>query len=268
MVTGADRTRTWRRPREWGRAAGSWTWSALLLLVLLGIWQAVVRVRDVPAWLVPAPTTIGQTLLDDRTLLLTNARVTLFEVLLGFVLAMAVGIIAGILIATVPMVARAIYPIIITSQTVPIPAIAPLMLIWFGYGLFPKVLVTALIGFFPIVVNTVEGIRSTDPDTLDLFRTLRAGPLARLWYAQLPTALPAIFSGARISMTACVIGAVFAELTGSSEGLGYLLNRAGAQFLTARVFAVIVVLSMMGIVLFGLIAVLEYLLLPWRRGHR
>jgi ABC-type nitrate/sulfonate/bicarbonate transport system permease component len=239
----------------------------VLIGVVLAAWELVVRVRDIEAWLLPSPSLIARTLVDERQLLLDNAWVTLSEVLLGFGLAVVVGVFLGILIANVPVVSRALYPLVITSQTIPLPAIAPLLLIWFGYGLLPKVLVTALIGFFPIVVTTVDGLRSTDRDTMDLFRTLRAGPWARLRHAQLPSALPAIFSGARVAMTACVIGAVFAELTGSSAGLGYLLNRAGGQFLTARVFAIIVVLSVMGMSLFALLTLLERWLVPWRHDR-
>lgn len=253
-----------------GRArvdAGGILWPAALLAVALLVWEVTVRLRDVPTWLLPPPSLIGRTLVTDRALLLANARVTLLEILAGFGVAVVVGVTLGVLIATVRPVARAVYPIVITSQVIPLPAIAPLVLIWFGYGLLPKVLVTALIGFFPIVVSTVDGIRATDRDTLDLFRTLRASGWARLRHAQLPAALPAIFSGARIAMTACVIGAVFAELTGSSEGLGYLLNRSTGQFLTARVFAIIATLAVMGIALFGLLVLIERVALPWRRAR-
>lgn len=267
---GQDRTtleRPPRRDRPFDRllSLSGLLWPAALITSVLVVWEVTVRLRNVPRWLLPPPSAIGRALVDDRSLLLRNAGVTLNEILLGFGLAVVVGVTLGVLIANVGPVARAVYPIVITSQTIPIPAIAPLLLIWFGYGLFPKVLVTALIGFFPIVVSTVDGIRSTDRDTLDLFRTLRASVWSRLRHAQLPSAMPAIFSGARIAMTACVIGAVFAELTGSSEGLGYLLNRSGAQFLTARVFAIIVVLSLLGISLFSLLALLERIALPWRR---
>ena len=248
--------------------ARTWVWPALLIAALLAVWQVTVTLRHVPAWLLPSPLAIGRTMIDDRALLFTNARATLAEVLLGFTVALVVGVLLGIAIASVPVIARAVYPLVITSQVIPIPAIAPLMLIWFGYGIMPKVIVTALIGFFPIVVSTVDGIRSTDPEMLDLLRTLRAGAWSRLRYAQLPNALPAIFSGSRIAMTACVTGAVFAELTGSSCGLGYLLHRAGGQFLTARVFAIIVVLALMGVILFVVLALLERLLLPWRRAGR
>ncbi len=131
--------------------------------------------------------------------------------------------------------------------------------------MFPKILVTALIGFFPIVVNTVDGLRASDRDILALLRTLGANRWTRFRLAKVPSALPFVFSGARIAVAVCVIGAVFAELVGSSAGLGYLLTRSAAQFLTARVFASIVLLALLGMGLFGLVALAERLLLPWRR---
>jgi ABC-type nitrate/sulfonate/bicarbonate transport system permease component len=219
----------------------------------------------VPEWLLPPPSAIVRSLVDDRDLLLRHTWATLEEVILGFALALAAGILLSIAITSSHIVERALYPIVIASQTIPIPAIAPLMLIWFGYGLFPKVLITALIGFFPIAVNAVDGLRSLDPALNDLFRLLQANWWQRLRLALLPAALPAIFSGAKVAVAVCVIGAVFGELFGASEGLGYLLSRSTAQFLTARVFACIVLLSLMGVALFGLVAVMERLFLPWRR---
>jgi ABC-type nitrate/sulfonate/bicarbonate transport system permease component len=155
--------------------------------------------------------------------------------------------------------------LVVASQTIPIPAIAPLLLIWFGYGLLPKVLVTALIAFFPIAVNTVDGLRATDRDLLDLLRSLGAGRWGRFRLAKLPSALPFVFSGARVAVSVAVIGAVFGEFVGSSAGLGYLINRSRAQFLTDRVFACLVLLALMGIGLFALVALAERVLLPWRR---
>lgn len=247
---------------EWTQ---QWIWSVVLIAVVLAIWEVAVRIREVPAWLLPPPSAIGNSVIDDRDLLLHHAGATLQEVLLGFVLALSVGLLLAIAIVGSRIVERALYPIVIASQTVPIPAIAPLMLIWFGYGLFPKVLITALIGFFPIVVSTVDGLRSLDPALNELFRTLNATWWQRLRLAMLPAALPAIFSGARIAVAVCVIGAVFGELFGASEGLGYLLQRSSAQFLTARVFACIMVLSLMGVTLFGIVTIAERVFLPWRR---
>ncbi len=185
--------------------------------------------------------------------------------LLGFGLALIAGVLFAIAIDSSPALDRSLYPLLVASQTVPVPALAPLLLIWFGYGLLPKVLVTALIAFFPIVVNLVEGLRSTDPEVIAMLRTFGAGRWARFRLARLPSALPFLFAGARIGVAVAVIGAVFGELVGARAGLGYLLTRAMAQFQTERVVAAIFLLSLMGVGLFAIVAVSERLLLPWRR---
>jgi ABC-type nitrate/sulfonate/bicarbonate transport system permease component len=240
---------------------------APLLLVALGllIWELWVRLAETPAWLLPPPSAIARTLVDDRALLARHARVTLIEVVLGFALALVAGALLAVAIDASRTLERAVYPLVVASQTVPIPALAPLLLVWFGYGLLPKVLVAALVAFFPIVVNTVDGLRATDRETLQLLRSLGAGPWARFRLAKLPSALPSLFSGARVGVAVAVIGAVFGELVGASEGLGYLTTRAAADFNTARVFAAVVVLSALGVGLFALVALIERLLLPWRR---
>ena len=242
-----------------------WIAPVLLLAAMAVAWEVWARWRDVPRWLLPPPTVIGETLVVDRALLLRHTAVTLSEVVLGFALALVAGVALGAAIDASRMVERALYPLVIASQTIPVIALAPLFLIWFGYGLLPKVLITALIGFFPIAVNTVDGLRQTDPDVLDLFRSLGANRWTRFRLAKLPSALPFIFSGAKIAVAVCVIGAVFGELFGASQGLGYLLDRSMAQFLTARVFASIALLSLMGIALFALVALAERLATPWRR---
>lgn len=237
----------------------------LLLIALLGAWEAAVRVTETPAWLLPPPSAVGATLVEQRVLLLDNAAVTLVAVLSGFALALATGFLVALLIDASPLFDRAIYPIVVASQTVPIPAIAPLLLIWFGYGLLPKVLVTALVGFFPIVVNTVDGLRAADRETLALLRAFGASRQQQFRLVRLPAALPAIFSGARIAIAVCVIGAVFGEFVGAKAGLGYLMTRAIAQFQTDRVIAAIVLLSLMGIGLFAVVTLVERLVLPWRK---
>jgi ABC-type nitrate/sulfonate/bicarbonate transport system permease component len=185
--------------------------------------------------------------------------------LLGFALAVAAGVGLGVAIYHSTTLDRVLYPPIIGSQTVPVPALAPLLLVWFGYGLLPKVLVTALVGFFPIVVNTVEGLRGTDREVVNLLRSFGAtgGTVFRL--AELPSSLPAIFAGAKIAVAISVIGAVFGELVGARAGLGYLMTRAIAQFETPRLVAAIVLLSLMGTGLFGLVSLAERIALPWRR---
>jgi ABC-type nitrate/sulfonate/bicarbonate transport system permease component len=242
-----------------------WLAPLIVLLLVALFWEVWVRVRDTPTWLLPPPSDIGKTLWDDRTLLWDNAWVTAKEVALGFLLALVAGILLAIVIDASVIAERALYPIVIASQTIPIFALAPLMLIWFGYGLMPKVLITALIGFFPIVVTMVDGLRGTDRELLQLLRALGAGRWTRFRLAKWPSSLPHLFSGARVAITVCVIGAVFGELIASSAGLGYLMRRASAQQLTARVFASIVVLSLLGIALFAIVGLIERLALPWRR---
>lgn len=253
-------TRRGARPNDRG-----WLAPAALIAVLVAVWEVAVRVSGVPTWLLPAPSDVARSLVYDRDMLLTNALVTLSEVLIGFALALCAGISLGIAVYRSATLDRVLYPIIIASQTIPIPAIAPLLLVWFGYGILPKVLVTALVGFFPIVVNTVEGLRSTDRDVVNLLRSFGAssGKVFRL--AEFPSSLPFIFAGARIAVAVCVIGAVFGELVGAKAGLGYLMTRAIAQFETPRLVAAIVLLSIMGTGLFALIGQIERLVLPWRR---
>jgi ABC-type nitrate/sulfonate/bicarbonate transport system permease component len=244
-----------------------WRWlgPGLLIAALLAVWEIAVRITGTPTWLLPAPTDVGRSLIDDRDILLPNALVTLSEVLLGFLLALLAGIGLGAAIFRSPTLDRVLYPIIIGTQTIPIPALAPLLLVWFGYGLLPKVLVTALVGFFPIVVNTVEGLRATDREVVDLLRAFGASRSRIFRLAEFPSSLPSIFAGARIAVAVCVIGAVFGELVGARAGLGYLMTRAISQFHTPRLIAAIVLLSLMGTGLFALIGLIERIALPWRR---
>ncbi|MGB3305837.1 MAG: ABC transporter permease [Thermomicrobiales bacterium] len=248
-----------------GRAANRWVWPLLILILLLLIWEAAVRVADTPRWMLPPPSAIYDSFRTDHSLLLRHTRVTLVEVLIGFGLALVAGITVGIAIDASRVLERAIYPLIIASQTIPMVALAPLLLIWFGYGLTPKVLITALVCFFPIAVNTVDGLRVADRETLAMLSSMGASAWQRFRLVKIPASLPSLFTGARIAITFSVIGAVFGELVGASEGLGYLMQRSAAQFQTARVFAAIVILSLMGIGLFSLVTLLERVLLPWRR---
>ena len=238
---------------------------ALLIFAGLAGWELAVRLTETPRWLLPPPSGVARTLVVDRAFLLEHARVTLIEVVLGFALALVVGVLLAVAIDTSIVLERALYPLVIASQTVPIPALAPLLLILLGYDLLPKVLITALVGFFPIVVNGVDGLRATDREVIALLRSLGAGRWARFRLVRLPSALPFVFSGAKVAVAVCVIGAVFGELIGSKAGLGYLLVRATAQFQTERVVAAIVLLSLMGIGLFALVAAVERLVMPWRR---
>jgi ABC-type nitrate/sulfonate/bicarbonate transport system permease component len=236
-----------------------------LLVLALAVWEIWVRIDDTPRWFLPAPSAVARTIARDRNLLLENAWVTLREVLVGFAMAVVAGVVVAVAIDGSRLVARTLYPIIVASQAVPIVALAPLLLIWFGHGLLPKVIVTALIAFFPIAVNTVDGLRSADRETLDLLRTLGAGRWARFRLVKFPGALPFLFSGARIGIAVAVIGAVFGELVGAEAGLGHLMTLSSANLRTDRVFACVVVLTIMAVGLFSLVGIAERVALPWRR---
>jgi ABC-type nitrate/sulfonate/bicarbonate transport system permease component len=240
-----------------------WLGPALLVTVLVAVWQGVVVFFDIPAWKLPAPSAIAAELVASRALYLKHTWVTLMEVMLGFGAALATGVLLATLIAYYRTLQRAVYPLVIASQTIPIIVIAPLLLIWVGYGIAPKIIVVILIAFFPITVNTVDGLRSVDTDMVNMMRTLGASRWQIFIKVQVPTAMPFLFSGTKIAVTFSVIGAVIGEWVGASAGLGYLTRISVPLFLTARSFGAVVLLAAMGIILFVSVALLERLLLPW-----
>jgi putative hydroxymethylpyrimidine transport system permease protein len=243
---------------------------ALLLAALLGLWEilaqtgALADVFGIEDFLVPAPSEIGQALWEDRSLLVDDGWVTLKEVLLGFGLAVVAGVGFAVLIHLSDTARRAVYPLLVASQTIPIVILAPILVVVFGFDIETKLAIVALICFFPITVNTLDGLRSVDPELLKLMRTMGAGPLQTLRRVEGPWALPYAFSGAKIAVAVSVIGAVFAEAAGSNAGLGHLIDQANAQLLTARSFAAMVVLSAMAIALFALLTLLERRVVTWR----
>jgi putative hydroxymethylpyrimidine transport system permease protein len=250
-------------------AARRYAAPAAVIAILLGAWElaaqwdVIANALNIQDFLVPAPSDIAKSLWDDRSLLASNGWVTLKEVLIGFAIATVAGVGFAVLIHLSETARRAVYPLLIGSQTIPIVVLAPILVVWFGFGLTPKLVIVALICFFPITVNTLDGLRSVDPDLTKMMRALGAGRLQRLWRAEAPTALPYAFSGARVAITVSVIGAVFAEYVGSSEGLGHLINLAQAQLLTARAFAAVVVLSAMALGLFALVTLIERRVVTW-----
>jgi NitT/TauT family transport system permease protein len=241
---------------------------ALVLLAAIGVWQLVVRGFGVKQYVLPAPSSIVRRLFESWSILLPNLRVTAEEMLLGFGLAAAVGITLGVVLASSPLFGRSLLPLVIASQTVPVIAIAPVLVIWFGYDILPRVLVTALIAFFPLTVNTVAGIRAVDPEHVRLFRSLEASRIQIFRKLTFPSGLPYIFAGLKVAATLSVIGATVGEWVGADRGLGYQIVTDSAQLDTTRVFASILLLSLSGIVLYLLVAALEWVSLPWRHSAR
>ena len=189
---------------------------------------------------------------------------TLKEVLLGFGCALVAGLAFAIALHLSETLRRAFYPLLVASQTIPIIVIAPILVVWFGYGIGPKLAIVALICFFPITVNALDGLRSVDPDATKMMRTLDASRWQTFRRVEAPTALPYAFSGAKIAVAVAVIGAVFGEWAGSDSGLGHLMLQDNAQLETARLFASVAVLAAMAIALFGLLALAERRIVTWR----
>jgi len=245
-----------------------WILPSILVMMALCAWEVGVRLLQVSNWLLPPPSNILMELVESRNLFLRHTWVTLKEVLLGFASALMLGIAVAMAISYSRVIERAAYPFVIASQTIPVIAIAPLLLIWIGYGIWPKIIVVVLVSFFPIVVNTVDGLKSADQDILNLMRTLGASKWQIFTKVQIPSSLPFLFSGIRVAITMSVIGAVIGEWVGASAGLGYLMTRSAPQFLTDRVFGAIFILSVMGIALFSTVVLVERYAMPWHRMKR
>jgi ABC-type nitrate/sulfonate/bicarbonate transport system permease component len=249
---------------EWLKQIGSRAVPALVGFgSLIALWQWYASQPSIDPQLLPTPLAVWRALTAEHDLLWQQTLVTLEETLVGF----AAALVSGVFIATVidfsPWLRRAIYPLLVTSQTIPIITLAPLLVLWFGFGLVSKVIVIALICFFPIVVALADGLRSTDPELVKLYRAFGAGQLRLYWSVRLPGALPALFSGIRIAVTYSVIGAIFGEYVGASAGLGYFIQLKQHSFATAAEIAAILVTAALSIMLFLLVALIERLALPW-----
>ena len=245
-----------------------WAAPAALIALLIGGWELLATLGHVENYLLPAPSEVATALWNDRDLLAPDAWVTAREVLLGFALALVIGVAIAIVLHLSPVLRRAAYPLVVASQAIPVVVIAPILVIWFGFGITPKLIVIALICFFPVVVNTLDGLEGVDGDQVKMMRTLGASRLDLLRRLELPSALPFLFSGAKVAVAVAVIGAVFGELVGSDAGLGHAIQVGTAQLETARVFAAVLILSMMAIALFGLVALAERWAVPWARAPR
>ena len=220
------------------------------ILVLLGIWEIAVRILDLPSYLLPPPSEIGLVMIDKFLDILDHSWVTAYEMLMGYFLAIVVAIPMAIAITASPNFDRFITPILLFFQTVPKISLAPLFLVWFGFGILPKVLVAFLISFFPIIINTAVGLRSISPEMIDLARSMGATRLQIFTRFRLPTSLPYLFSGLKVASTLAVVGAVVGEFVGADKGLGYLLLVANSNLLTALMFAAIFALTAQGLILF------------------
>ena len=258
-----------RKPSRLKKLWRSYGLALLFVLLVLALWEIYVRAADVPKYLFPAPSQIVVSFKEDWSTILWPATwVSSREVLVGFAISVVFGIGIAIVLHMFGPLRRAVYPLLISSQTIPIVVIAPILVILLGFGILPKLVIVALICFFPIVVNGLDGLRSVDDDFIRMMKTLDAGRWAIFRRIEFPAALPSIFSGMRIAATFAAIGAVFGEYAGASGGLGYVIQEATPNLQTARIFAAIMILTLIALLLFGLVSLLERVLVPWApRGN-
>jgi NitT/TauT family transport system permease protein len=227
------------------------------------LWYAIVIVFHMPKYILPLPSAVYQRIVEDWTFLMYHSGITLYETLGGFALSVILGIPIAIALVASRTLDRALMPWLILSQTFPKVALAPLIVVWFGLGLVPKLLITFLVAFFPIVISTVVGLRSAEREMLELAESMRATRLQMFWHFRIPLALPNIFAGLKVSVAFAVVGAVIAEWVGASAGLGYLLMRANANLDTTLLFAVLAALMVIGVVLYYAVEILERVSIPW-----
>lgn len=235
----------------------------IFLILLLAAWQFSVYKLDIPRWLLPSPNNVAEALWKTRALLWGHAKITILETTLGFLAAILLGFLVSTLMAVFPLLKRIFYPFLIFSQTVPLIAIAPLLLLWLGYGLLPKIIIVVLVCFFPIAISLLQGLELTDQDLLNLLRSMGASDWQVFVKIRWPHSLPSLFSGLRIAATYSVMAAIIGEWLGASQGLGIYLTRSSNSFLTDQVFAAIIAITILSFLYYALILLLTKLVLPW-----
>lgn len=263
--TASETTTTSHRWKSLGSAATVVGTPLLMGIGLFVAWELLVPAFDVPSYILPVPTAFFAYIWDEAALLWEHTQVTAYEILWGFVIATATSIPLGLVIASVKWIERAFYPLIVFFQIIPKIAIAPLFIIWFGFGITPKILVTFLLCFFPILVSSIFGFKAVSQQVLYITQSMGASRWQTFRYIRLPVALPHIFSGLQVSIVLAATGAIVGEFVGAQAGLGYLLMRGTAFMNTELVFAALAVLSIMGVAFSYLVTTAENLLMPWRR---
>ena len=238
----------------------------VLVVTLLALWELYVSTGRISSQVLPAPTAIVRALIDNWDIIYDNTVQTLLETVLGIAAATLLGLLLAVMLDISQWLRRAIYPLLVTSQTIPIIALAPLLLIWLGYDIRPKLIVVTLYCFFPIAVACADGLAGAEPELIKLLHSMRASRWQILWLVRLPGAMPAFFSGLRIAATYSVTGAIVGEFVGAEKGLGIYMQREANSFATVQVFAAILVTAVLSLLLFGLVSVLERIALPWYHG--
>ncbi|NDJ35480.1 MAG: ABC transporter permease [Chloroflexi bacterium] len=265
MALTANQQRVSRRRSTWHISRVAWPIAAFVIFLLA--WEALIRIGDYPAFILPGPVAVAQKFVRvfaDGTLL-RHTGVTFIEVTGGLASGFTLATVTGYAIAKSPTLERILTPYIVASQAVPVVAIAPLLIIWFGTGITSKILISALIVFFPVLVTTITGVRSVPQELYDLMRSMQATPWQIFTRLEVPASMPVLMAGLKVGATLSVIGAVVGEFTGADAGLGFMINLADGLFDTARVFVGVFTLIAMALLLYGAVALLERRVLAWQR---
>ena len=259
-----------RRPRSFSPGAalsGLWRPAALMLALLAG-WWAVTEAELVAPYILPSPADTWRTAQENAAYLAENTSVTTWETVIGFGIAALVGVLVAVVMVYSSTIEKTVYPLILFAQVIPKIAIAPLFIVWLGFGPSPKILVAVLMAFFPIVISCLAGLRTVDPEILELTSTMGASRFKTFMKIRFPASLPQLMSGLKVAATLAVTGAVVGEFVGSNEGLGYVILQANGNVDTAMLFAALIIMSFLGIVLFAIIEIAEKLLIPWHSSRR
>jgi NitT/TauT family transport system permease protein len=254
------------RARRLRGSIGLVAYPLFTLAALIVLWEVATRSLDIPTYLLPPPGRVMDVIAERREVLLHDAWVTGYEAVLGFVVAVVVGCLLAVLIAFSDKLAKVIYPILISTNAVPKVAIAPLFVVWLGFGLEPKVAIAFMVAFFPVVINTVVGLQAVPEEMVTLARSMGGGWSRTFWKIRVPYALPSVFGGLKIAITLAVIGAIVGEFVAANEGLGYAIQVATASLQTAVIFANLVVLTVLALALYGTVVLLTWAFTPGRRS--
>ena len=239
----------------------------LFIVGLLLIWEMIIELGAIEKYIMPAPSDIIMALFKDFRAMIPHIITTLYESIIGFGIAVILAVILAIIMDLMPMVKKAVYPVFIISQTVPIIALAPLFIIWFGFGTLPKIIVVVIVCFFPIVISLSDGLENVDKDLINHFKLMGASKLKRFFHLKLPYGIINFFSGLRIAATYSIMGAVIGEWLGGDKGLGVYMTRARSTYALDKMFAAILVIVIMSMFIFYVIGVLEKILTPWNREN-
>jgi len=267
VATAPPTRRTSPKPPAWS-ASKDVLWTAASAILAIALWAGAVALLKPPAYILPGPWDVLARSWSDRALLVSHGAGTMAEILAGLVLSVAIGIPLGILIVAIPIAQRLLYPIVIAFNAIPKVALAPLFVVWFGYGFLPRVLITGSIAFFPVLVATISGLMSIDPELLRLAEVLRAKKSATFIHLRLPQAIPSIIAGVKIATSLAVIGAIIGEFVASDRGWGFLLVQASGSLDTTIMFAIVIILAIVASLLFYLISLVEIYLISWHASQR